>query len=167
MHEKQILKSELRQTWRVAHSRSGGEALQRGEFWWLEFSSHYQLRTTEELVKTILSDVIHSVLRKMNGDGPQERRGDLTVECLERKKKRVNKKKRLFQSSKKVIFHSRAIKRDSNEITVNILWEYRAIKWVWISQIIWNYSKSIFIADILLKGFSNWSSWKIWVIFTN
>lgn len=110
MHEKQILKSELRQTWRVAHSRSGGEALQRGEFWWLEFSSHYQLRTTEELVKTILSDVIHSVLRKMNGDGPQERRGDLTVECLERKKKRVNKKKTFsklkksyisFQSNKK------------------------------------------------------------------
>lgn len=59
----------------------------------MEFSSHYQLGTTEELVKTILSDVIHGVLRKMNGDGPQERRGDLTVERLERKKKRVNKKK--------------------------------------------------------------------------
>lgn len=50
----------------------------------MELSSHYQLRTTEELIKTILSHVIHSALRKMNGDGPQERRGDLTVERLER-----------------------------------------------------------------------------------
>lgn len=71
--------------WREAHSRGGGEALQRGEVRRLELSSHYQLRTTEELVKTILSEVIHSVLREMNGDGPQERRGDLTVEHLEEK----------------------------------------------------------------------------------
>lgn len=68
----------------MAHSRGGGEALQRGQVWRLEFSGHYQLRTTEELVKTILSDVTHCVLRKMNGDGPQERRGDLTVERLMR-----------------------------------------------------------------------------------
>lgn len=166
MHEKRILKSELRQTWRVAHSRSGGEALQRGEVWWLEFSSHYQLGTTEELVKTILSDVIHCVLRKMNGDGPQERRGDLTVERLERKKKRVNKKKEK-RCLRCFLWDSSAITINSNETTINILWQYRAIKWVWLSQIIWNYSKSIFIADILLQGFSDWSLWKIWVIFTN
>jgi len=79
----ELLKSELRQMWRGAHSRGGGEALQSGEVRRFQFSSHYQLRTTEELVETILSDVIHSVLREMNGDGPQERRGHLTVERLE------------------------------------------------------------------------------------
>lgn len=150
MHEKRILKSELRQTWRVAHSSGGGEALQRGEVWWLEFSSHYQLRTTEELVKTILSDVIHGVLRKINGDGPQERRGDLTVECLERKKK-----KDFFKAQKKLYFiHISFVSDDSYKIirTVNILWEYRAIKWVWISKIIWNDWKSIFYCRHFITG---------------
>lgn len=67
----------------VTHSRGGDEALQRCEVCWLKFSSHYYLRTAEELVEAVLSHVTYSALGEVDGDGPEERRRNLAVEFLE------------------------------------------------------------------------------------
>lgn len=65
------------------HGGRGGEAGQGVALRRQHLPGHHQLWAAEVFVEAVLGDVRHRVLRELDGDPPQQRRGDLAVERLQ------------------------------------------------------------------------------------
>lgn len=65
------------------HSRRSGVAGQDVAIGRQHLPGHHQLGAAEVFVKAVLRDIRHRVVWELDGDPPQQRRGDLAVKCLQ------------------------------------------------------------------------------------